>query len=377
MHITAAHWRCTCLFAYWAIRLFTVNPTYSTESLTVSRTFIVSLLGGALLLMGTSLVINNRLHSQVEQQLNRIDAQQVEIATLKLQRLFNRLKFDLSQRSNVYTLTHNKIEQIITSSPTTDIAKLKTQISMELGFEIDIFLVNPELVVTDSTYAPDIGLDFKQPFFLDAQAAFEEAKQTRRLVLGHPTLEIISLSYKIYTVSMLQDGSYLEVGFIDPQVAKIYSAAQDTIMAEQGLLSIEFYVEANGESLSPLTQLMTFEPTVSKHRDKSAYLQLVKEYLQAQHGHFKELPTGGYSVLKRPGKPDESFFYIVLDEATMTPSYQYRIIGKLHVKRETVTWWEEHANAIAMLLALLTLLLIVTALWQSRRVSGFEKSSIE
>lgn len=343
----------------------------------MSRTFIISLLAGALLLMGTSLVINNRLHSQVEQQLNRIDAQQVEIATLKLQRLFNRLKFDLSQRSNVYTLTHNKIEQIITSSPTKDIAKLKTQISMELGFEIDIFLVNPELVVTDSTYAPDIGLDFKQPFFLDAQAALEEAKQTGRIVLGHPTLEIISLSYKIYTISMLQDGGYLEVGFIDPQMAKIYSAAQDTIMAEQGLLSVEFYVEANGKSLSPLTQLMTFEPTVSKHHDKSAYLQLVKEYLQAQHDHFKELPTGGYSVLERPGKPDESFFYIVLDEATMTPSYQYRIIGKLHVKRETVTWWEEHANAIAMMLALLTLLLIVIALWHSRRASVFEKSSIE
>ena len=333
----------------------------------MSRTFIISLFAAALVLMSTSLVINDRLHGQVEQQLSRIDAQQVEIATLKLQRLFNRMKFDLSERTSAYKLTHSKIEQIITSSPSADFATLKSQFSMELGFEIDIFLVNPELVVTDSTYAPDIGLDFKQPFFLDAQAAFEEAKQTQRIVLGHPTLEIISLSYKIYTVSMLDDGRYLEVGFIDPQIANIYSTAQDTIMTEQGLLSVEFYIEANGESLSPLTQLMTFEPTVSKHSDKSAYLQLVKEYLQAQHVHFKELPTGGFSALKRPGKPEESFFYIVLDDATMTPSYHYRTIGKLHVKRETVTWWEENANAIAMLLALLTLLLITLALWYSSR----------
>ncbi len=343
----------------------------------MSRTFIISLLAGALLMIGSSLVINDRLHSQVEKQLSRIESQQAEIATLKLQRLFNEMKFKLAQRANLFSPSHSKIEQTIKASPRTDIAKLKSQMSMELGFEIDIFLVNPDLMVTDSTYPPDIGLDFTQPFFLDAQAAFEHAKQSKSIVQGHPTLEIISLSYKIYTVSMLDDGSFLEVGFIDPQIAKIYSAAQDAIMTEQGLLSVEFYVEANGESLWPLTQLMTFEPTVSKHSDKSAYLQLVNEYLQAQHGYFKELPVGGYHVLKRPGKAEESFFYIVLDDAIMTPNYHYRIIGKLHVKRETFSWWEEHANAIDMLLALLTLLLIVIALWHSSRAKVVAESGAD
>lgn len=333
----------------------------------MSRLLIISLILAALSLVGGSLMISNRLHSQTEQHLDRIDNQQVEIATLKLQRQFNDMKFELAQRQTLYSMTHRKIEDTLLTGKSPDLAALKAKFSAALGFEIDLFLVNADLVVTESTYTPDIGLDFNAPYFTDAQAAFSQAKITKDIVLGQPTLEIISLQHKIYTVSHLEDGRFLEVGFLDPAITAIFNKAQDIIMAEQGLLSVEFYAEHNKQRLSPLTQLTTFEPMVSKHQDKAAYLALVDEYLASQYPYFKDLGLGEFQAIKRAGKPNESFFYVVLYSAKLTPNYELRVIGKLHALRAERTWWEQYNYLIVIVMALMTLGILLLTLWQNRR----------
>lgn len=313
------------------------------------------------------MVASYRLHDQIEQNLDKIDTQQVDIATLKLQRHFNDLKFKLAQRASLYSSTHKSIEQQLLRGKTLDLGSIKAQYDRSLEFAIDVFIVSPEWVITSSTYPPDEGLDFKAPFFTDAQAALAHAKGASHVVIGQPTLEIISLRHKLYTVSHLSDGRYLEVGFIDPQISEIFSQAQETIMAEQGLLSVEFYTEHNRLRLSPLTQLTTFEPTVSKYKDKTAYLSLVDEYLAQQHEHFKALNTGEFTAVPRPNKANESFFYVVLDSAQLTPDYALRTIAKLHVTHKIRTWWEQYLYLVPAAAAAVMGITLLLFLWHYPR----------
>jgi len=316
-----------------------------------------------LVLLGiSSAVINHRIGLQIKAQNQQLQNQRLDIATLKLQSLFNGMKYQLAQQQRQYSLLHTEIQGLLNANPRADIKSIKAQFSEQLGYEIDIYRISSDFIITNSTFTPDIGIDFKAPYFEDALAMLQEAKNTQSVVIGQPTMEIVSLKHKIYSISPLVDGSFLEIGFIDPKLSNIFSSAQEFVINEPELLSVDFYNENNGVSVSPLTQLMNFVPKVSKYQSKSAYIEEVGHYLTQEHSHFKDLTIGNFNKVARAGIPDEHFYYFVLDEQQVTSDFSYRTIGKLHVKNDEVNWTDTYSTFAATIILIAIIIVMFTVI---------------
>lgn len=107
-------------------------------------------------------------------------------------------------------------------------------------------------MITDTTFTPDMGLDFKLPPFLDVQQFLGKAQQTGQIMVGQPNMEFISKQFKIYTYSVLDDKRYWELGFIDPD---IYGYFQRLIryLSDRADARITIFFELWDKILAPMT----------------------------------------------------------------------------------------------------------------------------
>ncbi|MCK5648869.1 MAG: hypothetical protein KAI22_08330 [Gammaproteobacteria bacterium] len=125
----------------------------------------------------------------------------------------------LIQKQQSYRELHQfALSLILETGSHPDLSVLQKILEKESGFPVDVYLIDNDLTITDTTFLPDLGLDFKLSPFLDVQKFLSKARQTKQIIVGQPNMEHISKKFKIYTYSIFDDEHYLELGLIDPDI---------------------------------------------------------------------------------------------------------------------------------------------------------------
>ncbi|MDX2506198.1 MAG: diguanylate cyclase [Gammaproteobacteria bacterium] len=133
-----------------------------------------------------------------------------------------------------------------------DLSVVQKILELKVGFPVDLYIINADLMVTDSTFAPDLGLNFKLPPFLDVQQFLDKARQTSQIMVGQPNMEFISKQFKIYTYSVLDDNRYLELGFIDSDINGYFQRLIG-YLSDRDDARITLFIEYWNKILSPMS----------------------------------------------------------------------------------------------------------------------------
>ncbi len=320
----------------------------------------------ALALLVLSVLISGRLGENEKHHIQLIQQQSIENISLKLGKVFVELRSNIEARNHLYEPVHAEIQQRLDSGDIVDLQSLKSEYSRRLGFEVDLYLINPDFVVTSTTFQPDLGLDFKQPFFQDAQASFKLADQEGGIVLGRPTQEFISREYKLYTLSALSAGGYLEIGFIDPRLKELFDQAQSVLENTFGVEAAELYEDNWASFLSPLTRFSSPEANADPDLPKSELMVLAKQRLHSEYQVFQGVTPNHPVILPVSGQDGVVDIYIELDRHFFTPDIMYRYVAKVREKLPTPVWLDEHGDTLAGVIVMLVMILLVFALYEIR-----------
>lgn len=236
---------------------------------------------------------------------------------------FEQLNEQLKVRQQTYLNVHNDALKKVS---THTLNQMRANYSKELGMDVDLYIVNDDLVITQTTFDNDLGLDFKSDSFQDAQTFFAAAKGSFRPLVSNPTLEISTQQYKIYTVSTLPSGGFLEIGFNDPEIAFFFNQAKAKLEAESSIISTEVYLQYHGIQVSPLT----ITPAMTKHNrevlDKISYLEAVNNEVKKDLELFKPIKAGQLTIHKNNDFDGNYTMYLSLGNLSFIDAF---IICKL------------------------------------------------
>ncbi len=164
-----------------------------------------------------------------------------------------------------------------------DLAWIQKFIEFKAGIPVDVYIIGPDLKIEESTYPPDVGLDFNAPPFVDVQYFLREAKRQNRIMVGQPSPEFVSKRIKIYTYSELGDDRYLELGFIDPEIDGYFQTLIQSLK-QRSDVQVQLFFELWNTLLAPLVQTPLKEFT-----DKNALLKQHQEVTRGEYEIFRKV----------------------------------------------------------------------------------------
>jgi|GEM_PF-4704332 len=160
----------------------------------------------------------------------------------------------LSQKKQGYREIHQLARSLILeANHQPDLPMLQKIVEQEAGFPVDLYIIDADLTIADTTFTPDMGLDFKLPPFLDVQQFLGKARLTDQIMVGQPNMEFTRKKFKIYTYSVLGDDRYLELGLIDPDIDG-YFQRLIRHLADRADARVALFYELWDEILVPMTQ---------------------------------------------------------------------------------------------------------------------------
>lgn len=166
---------------------------------------------------------------------------------------FNLLDKLLAQKKRDYLQLHQLARTLILEA--NSISKLQAIqkiLEKKADFPVELYIINADLKITETTFPPDLGLDFSASPFLDVKNYLKKVRQTGQIAVGQPNIEFISKKVKIYSMSVLDDNRYLELGFIDPVFNEYFKSLNDYISSREDA-KISMFIEFWDKILIPMT----------------------------------------------------------------------------------------------------------------------------
>lgn len=166
---------------------------------------------------------------------------------------FNLLDKLLAQKKRDYLQLHQLARTLILDA--NSISKLQAIqkiLEKKADFPVELYIINADLKITETTFPPDLGLDFSASPFRDVKNYLKKVRQTGQIAVGQPNIEFISKKVKIYSMSVLDDNRYLELGFIDPDFNEYFKSLNDYISSREDA-KISMFIEFWDKILIPMT----------------------------------------------------------------------------------------------------------------------------
>ncbi len=184
----------------------------------------------------------------------------------------------IEHKSVSYTKLHNKaLLWVQNNGIDADLAELETELTAMAGFPVDIYLIDEELVVRNTTFAADQDLDFKHPVFEDVRLFLAKAKSSNDVLISQPTMELTSRKFKLYSYSAMPSAGYLELGLVDPELNLFFETfIQISQLREH--VSVELFFENWGRLLAPIGQAADSTGSNKQQEVDKQLLRLEHEY---------------------------------------------------------------------------------------------------
>ncbi|HSG02783.1 MAG TPA: GGDEF domain-containing protein [Marinobacterium sp.] len=289
--------------------------------------------------------------------------QQLELLELRLEEAFAKAERRVDAQRDRYVQAHRWAEQQL-SQGQSDLVQLSRELATQLQMQVDIYLVSADLVIYESTFEPDLGLDFKAPMFEDAQAAFRRVDLSPQVDLGSITREIVSGDFKIYTLSRLPDGNYLELGFVDPQLATIYEQAEREMLAISSVESVSLFLDLNGTLLSPLTDSALNRPAAV--REKGDIAEFLREQLKPEREFFRQVQERASLPVVDQERSGKLTFYVELARTEVSEDVEHRYLARVHSSIQSVSPFEQYIPQMVLVVFLMLICLVFWLLYVIR-----------
>ncbi len=152
-----------------------------------------------------------------------------------------------------YKELHKLTQTLITqANDSYDLSSLQKIIEEKAGFPVELYIINADLKIIETTFLPDLGLDFSVYPFTNVKDYLIRVRQTKQIAIGQPNIEFISKQVKIYSMSILDNEHYLELAFIDPDINEYFKNLNDYI-TNRNDAQISIFVEFWDKILMPMT----------------------------------------------------------------------------------------------------------------------------
>ncbi|MDX1588194.1 MAG: GGDEF domain-containing protein [Oleiphilaceae bacterium] len=191
-----------------------------------------------------------------------------------------------------------------------DLPELQQWLEKKAGVPVDLYLINPDMKVTHTTYEPDQGLDFNHPGLFDARHMIERTRKSGKTLVSPPVMEAAAREFRIYTYSPLDDnGTILELGFVPPDLNRyfknlsqrmkereLFDARLFFLMWDEWLLSMippEKNVTKHDQMNHSLEQKQPELPLFRQARDSEEPVRVYRSGRMTHYLHLTDIPTDG------------------------------------------------------------------------------------
>ena len=184
----------------------------------------------------------------------RVNAALVEGVRAELRAGYADLERFLEAGEDRYRQAHERARQIIEAKgiEEVDLDALAARLGQALGDPVHLYIVDPELRITRTTFEPDQDLDFTMEGMEDARGMLESALAQEQVLIGPPTLELVSREFRFYTYGPLGDEGYaLELGFSPDFIDEVFRGMERR-MEQRTPYEGELFFLVNGQWLIPL-----------------------------------------------------------------------------------------------------------------------------
>lgn len=121
------------------------------------------------------------------------------------------------KRQSDFLQIHKEAQEIIINNTNKTIEEVKNQLANKYSFlkyKIDLYLINKNYRIFDSTYKKDIGLDLSR--FIGSKKILDNTNILKKVSLSdYISEDKLENKYKYYTYSKISNNTYLELGFTD------------------------------------------------------------------------------------------------------------------------------------------------------------------
>lgn len=304
---------------------------------------------------------NFKTHSQND--LEKEITQSININKLLLSSTLEDMYKSFEQKKNMITHIHRSALNEFKKDETISLVQLKNKMRSHFNLQyidLDFYLINKDYVITDATFKKDIGLDFKK--IPPGKRDLDKASKDSQIHIGkNVSIDYMGTTFKIYSVSKVNDETFLEMAFIDPTS---YSKLCDRIKK----------ITAHTKNKINLFRINKTTSNEEYYEDilNTDYISNKKEWNDA----LKKFPIGTATdnmiinakrqntILRTETYHNNNLIdtYIPLLSKEDDPSFGYNnFVMKLEVDiSDYVTQWQENENIfilVALLLMILMLLL--------------------
>ncbi len=288
----------------------------------------------------------------------------IEIARLKIQNQFQEFERNNAVRSTQYLSIHRALQAELLAAQAADLEQLKIKYGTAVGYPIELFLISPDYVIYDTTFPADMNLDFKLPYFPDAQASLRKAARIDEPIVGLPTQELSTGSYKIYSLSSLPEGEFLQIGFSDPAIGERIGTIKQILEDIPNVVSVDLYVSHSENAyLAPFSRADSLS---SESLDKEALLAQVNGELSNDKEQFSKLSSIELVEQAAASADDVSTLFFELGVFDLTEDFQYRYLAKVRAQYPLPGWFDRNVYAISLSMILLSIGLLALYFFWAR-----------
>lgn len=327
--------------------------------------FFILPFGLSFLFLVISLFALGVLVERESEYLRTVKELQIEVVRSQTQGLFQTIQGDINSIRDRYNDIHLRVQKDVMAG-SEDLKVLHQRLMKDLDLHIDLFLIGADLVIFDTTFEPDMGLDFNGPFFKDAQAAFARAKQTDAIDISPLTRELVSGDFKVYTLSQLPDGNYLQLGFVDPNLPERFEQAEVELAALNSIEKASIYHDAGGELLHPMTS--SISSSISGVTDKSEMLIRMRTLMAEEMLNFSQVDANTPLAVEAADRSGSVDLYLELGRYRVSDQDEYRYLAKVETNLKPLNWFGQYLSLIDAILVSLGFALMFWFLARVRRL---------
>lgn len=264
----------------------------------------------------------------------------------------------VESRRSTYRQAHARaLEQVQAQWPEPDLAGIQQELMTDLGIPLDLYLINPERQVEQTTYPPDQALDFTHPALYDGLSMIARAEREDRIVVSSPILEVVSRNFRIYSYSPVPETDHiLELGFVSPVINDYFSEV-DSRLSGREAFDAELYFLMWDDWLLSLT------PDRGTEMDKQSLLDHHYQKQQALIDHFRQARETGEAVRMRGQNGLPTYFVHLMDIAA-GDDWDMSVMSRIDIRNDAIStarnnllWVLLTAAAVMTILGLITFLL--------------------
>ncbi|MEA1917688.1 MAG: ATP-binding protein [Campylobacterota bacterium] len=312
----------------------------------------------------------------------------------------SRVKLDIQKADKIVDIIFNQRKELFLDVSNVALQKLRDNPSMKLSdlklflkrttlknslkeLDIELFLINNQNIIYDTTYKKDLDLNMTN--FSGAKEYINLAKQnSKKTYLSQPSYDILSQEHKIYTYSLLDKKSetVLEIGFLDNSINELKKEMYKFTIHNSSLKDIEIFADYGNYIIN-----LSKEQNSSINSKKEYISSLKKEISKRENRVVKEVSLRNKEqiFIEKIGAKSFRIIYSPVLESKVSKTKNKHYVVKLTLD---TTMYIEHVNDMKNLffasISILLIFIIVYILFLKKSILSplnrhidMQKSEIE